>query len=161
MKEFATPAMSAPVTLTVEDREVEISPATLGKHLTMNPDGETGWPPRSTPRGSWLILRWRVRSRWPPTRRSTRSCAWTAGSGGGLDGKAGQEVTAEALKRAVLPLLTGTGTARTGALDTEKVEPELTRDNVGRLGIKEKMSTFTVNFEPTPTASRTSAAPPN
>ncbi|WP_167404020.1 VanW family protein, partial [Streptomyces tricolor] len=66
------------------------------------------------------------------------------------DGKTGQEVTAKALQKAVLPLLTETGAARTGAVATEEVQPKLTRDNVGRLGIKEQMSTFTVNFEPAP-----------
>lgn len=151
MKEFATPAMSAPVTLTVEDREVEISPATLGKHLTMNPDGGNRLAPALDAKG--LLADPAVAS---PLALATDKAvnAKLRLDGGGVavasDGKAGQEVTAEALKRAVLPLLTGTGTARTGALDTEKVEPELTRDNVGRLGIKEKMSTFTVNFEPTP-----------
>ncbi|WP_244203886.1 peptidoglycan binding domain-containing protein, partial [Streptomyces tricolor] len=45
MKEFATPAMSAPVTLAVGGREVEISPATIGKHLTMKPDGDNRLTP--------------------------------------------------------------------------------------------------------------------
>lgn len=47
-----------------------------------------------------------------------------------------------------MPLLTKTGAARTAAVATQTVQPKLTRDTVGPLGIKEKMSTFTVNFEP-------------
>lgn len=64
------------------------------------------------------------------------------------DGKAGQDVTAAALRKAVLPLLAESGAARTGAVGVEEIEPRLTRDNAGRLGIKEQMSTFTVDFEP-------------
>jgi vancomycin resistance protein YoaR len=152
MKEFAIPAMSAPVTLTAGGREIEISPAMLGKHLTMKPDRDK----RLTPvlEGKGLLADPAVAS---PLALATDEAvnAKLRLDGGRVavasDGKAGQEVTAKALQKAVLPLLTETGAAaRTGAVDTEAVEPKLTRDNVGRLGVKEQMSTFTVDFEPAP-----------
>ncbi|WUN21070.1 VanW family protein [Streptomyces phaeochromogenes] len=151
MKEFATPAMSAPVTLTVGGREIEISAATLGKHLTMKQDGDK----RLTPvlDGKGLLADPAVES---PLALATDEAvnAKLRLDGGRVavasDGKTGQEVTAQALHKAVLPLLTKTGAARTGVVATEDVQPKLTRDNVGRLGIKEQMSTFTVNFEPAP-----------
>uniref|UniRef100_UPI000D12EC41 VanW family protein n=1 Tax=Streptomyces anulatus TaxID=1892 RepID=UPI000D12EC41 len=151
MEEFATPAMSAPVTLTAGGREIEISPATLGKHLTMKPDGEKRLTPALDGKG--LLADPALAS---PLAQATDEAvnAKLRLEGGRVvvasDGKAGQEVTAKALQKAVLPLLTETGAARTGAVDTETVEPKLTRDNVSRLGIKEQMSTFTVNFEPAP-----------
>ncbi|MDN3027111.1 VanW family protein [Streptomyces sp. S.PB5] len=149
MNDFATPAMSAPVTLTTGGRTVEISPVTLGKHLTMKPDEGNRLQPvldgeglQADPAVSGLLA--------SATDKAVN--AKLRVDGGRVvvasDGKSGQEVTAKALEEAVLPLLTRTGAARTAALATEKVAPELTRDNVGRLGIKEKMSSFTVDFEP-------------
>ncbi len=151
MKEFATPAMSAPVTLTVGGREVEISPATIGKHLTMKPDRDSRLIPVLDGKG--LLADPAVSS--PLALATDKAVNAKLRLDGGRvvvasDGKTGQEVTAKALQKAVLPLLTESGAARTGAVDTEEVQPKLTRDNVGRLGIKEQMSTFTVNFEPAP-----------
>ena len=149
MDEFAVPAMSATVTLTAGGRTIEISPVTLGKHLTMKPDkterlaaaldgaGLLADPALARPLAQATGKAVNAKLRLDRGRVAVAS-----------DGKAGQEVTAKALENAVLPLLTRTGADRTGPVTTEKVQPELTRDNVGRLGIKEKMSTFTVNFEP-------------
>lgn len=151
MKEFATPAMSAPVTLTVGGQEIEISPATLGEHLTMKPDGDKSLAPVLDGKG--LLADPSVAS---PLALATDEPvnAELSLEGGRVavasDGKAGQGITAAALQRAVLPLLAKSGAARTGTVGVEKMEPRLTRDNVGRLGIKEQMSTFTVDFEPTP-----------
>ncbi|MFE9646038.1 VanW family protein [Streptomyces sp. NPDC006365] len=149
MKELATPAMSAPVTLTAGGRDIEISPATLGKHLTMKPDGEKRLTLALDGKG--LLADPAVVS--PLALVTDKAVNAKLRLDGGRvavasDGKIGQEVTSEALKKAVLPLLTKTGAARTGAVATKEVQPELTRDNVGRLGIKERVSSFTENFEP-------------
>lgn len=149
IKEFATPAMSAPVTLTTSGQKIEISPATLGKHLTMKPDEDK----RLTPvlDGKRLLADPVVASPLALATDKAVNAKLRLDSGRvtvASDGKTGQEVTAQALQKSLLPLLTKTGTARTGAVATGEVQPQLTRDNVGRLGIKEKMSTFTVNFEP-------------
>ncbi|WP_443046883.1 VanW family protein [Streptomyces sp. NBC_00267] len=149
MRDFATPAMSAPVKLTTGGRKIQISPVTIGKHLTMKPDEANQLQPvldgeglRADPAVSGLLA--------SATDKAVNAKLRLDGGRAVVasDGKPGQEVTAQALEKAVLPLLTKTGAARTAAVATEKVSPELTRDNVGRLGIKEKMSTFTVDFEP-------------
>ncbi|WP_406191366.1 VanW family protein [Streptomyces sp. NBC_01017] len=152
MKEFATPAMSAPVTLVTGSRKVEISPATLSKHLTMKPDSAHRLKPQLDSKG--LLA--------DPTTASSFAQATDKAVNAQLrlrhgrvvvasDGEPGQEVTAKTLHKAVLPLLTRTGTAaRTGAVATEEMKPKLTRDNFARLGITERMSTFTVNFERAP-----------
>ncbi|WP_455752904.1 VanW family protein [Streptomyces coelicoflavus] len=151
MKEFAAPAMSAPVTLTMGSRKIEISPATLSKHLTMEPDEANKLKPVLD--GTALLADPAVTS--PLAQVTNKAVNAKLRLDGGRvvvasDGKAGQEVTAKALQKAVLPLLTETGAARTGSVTTENVQPKLTRDNIGRLGIKEQMSTFTVDFEPAP-----------
>ncbi|UGY95058.1 VanW family protein [Streptomyces gobiensis] len=149
MREFATPAMSAPVTLTIGSRQVEISPVTVGEHLTMKPDKTN----RLTPRLNGEGLRGDPAVARPLERATDEAVEAKLGLDGkrvvvASDGEPGQEVTARGIKQAVLPLLTKSGSARTAAVATEKVQPKLTRDTIGGLGIKEKLSTFTVNFEP-------------
>lgn len=151
MKEFATPAMSAPVTLTVDGRRIEIGPAALGKHLAMKPDGDNSLAPVLD--GEGLLAEPAVASALALALDEPANAELRLDGGRvavASDGKAGQDVTASALKKAVLPLLTRSGTARTGAVGVKEVEPTLTRDNLGRLGIKEQMSTFTVDFESAP-----------
>lgn len=149
MKEFATPAMSAPVTLTVGGQRIEIGPATLGKHLTMKPDADNSLAPALDGKG--LLAEPTVASQLALALDEPVNAELNLDGGRVTvtsDGKAGQDVTAAALRKAVLPLLAESGAARTGAVGVEEIEPRLTRDNAGRLGIKEQMSTFTVDFEP-------------
>ncbi|MHC0431390.1 VanW family protein [Streptomyces sp. O3] len=152
LREFATPAMSAPVTLTVRGSEVEISPRTLGAHLSMKADQKTG---RLKPTLDSEGLR-----RDPALTRPLDQATGPARpvpaklrlDGERVvvdsDGQAGHRVSAKALGDAVLPLLTRSGADRTGALATEQTPPALTRKTVDELGIKERMSTFTVDFAP-------------
>lgn len=152
MKEFATPAMSAPVTLTTGGRRIEIPPVAVGKHLTMRADNKSN---RLTPRLDGQGLRDDpavVRALAPATGKAVEASLRLDGERVVVasDGKPGRQVTAKAIQQAVLPLLTKPEAARTGAVATDTVQPTLTRDTVGQLGIKEEMSTFTVNFEPAP-----------
>ncbi|MER5768613.1 VanW family protein [Streptomyces sp. NPDC001985] len=151
MAEFAGPAMSAPVTVTVGGRAGTISPATIGEHLAMKPDKTD----RLTPRLDAKALR-----ADPAVTRSLAAITdepkdGTLSLDGGTvvlaeDGRPGQKVTADALGRTVLPLLTRGGDARTAALPTRAVQPEISRENFDSLGLKERMSTFTVDFDPAP-----------
>ncbi|MFD4239663.1 VanW family protein [Streptomyces sp. NPDC058542] len=151
MKEFATPAMSAPVVLTVGGQKIEIGPAALSKHLIMKPDGDKPLAPVLDGKG--LLAEPTVGSQLALALDEPANAELSLDGGRvavASDGRAGQDVTAAALQKAVLPLLARSGTARTGAVGVEETEPRLTRDNLGSLGIKEQMSTFTVDFEPDP-----------
>ncbi|MFI6274570.1 VanW family protein [Streptomyces sp. NPDC050988] len=149
VREFAQPAMSAPVTLTVGGKRFTINQTVLGEYLTMRPDG-TG---RLTPKLDGKGLR-----AAPAVARPLSGISGTAENarlrldGDKVvvtdDGKPGVEVTDKALGRAVLPLLTKSGAARTGEVATRQIQPEVTRETAAQLGLKEKMSSFTVNFEP-------------
>ncbi|MEV0368888.1 VanW family protein [Streptomyces sp. NPDC050636] len=150
MAQFARPAMSAPVTVTVGGRQIPISPATVGKHLTMKPDKTNRLIPELD--GEALLRDPAVaRPLAPVTGKMAEAQLRLDGDRVvASDAKTGREVTAKGLEQAVLPLLTRTGAARTAALAAKEIQPKLTRDAVERLGIKEKMSTFTVNFERAP-----------
>ncbi|MEV5432642.1 VanW family protein [Streptomyces sp. NPDC052701] len=151
VRDFAGPAMSAPVTLTAEGRRFTIGPAVLGEYLTMRPDSAGTLVPKLDAKG----LRAAPAVARPLAGVTTTSRNATLRLDGdkvvvASAGRVGVQVTDEALGEAVLPLLTRTGTARTGEVATRRTLPELTGDNAARLGLTEKMSSFTVRFEPAP-----------
>ncbi|MFE3383118.1 peptidoglycan binding domain-containing protein, partial [Streptomyces anulatus] len=124
MKEFAAPAMSAPVTLTVDGRRVEIGPVALGKHLAMKPDGDELLAPVLD--GEGLLAEPAVASALALALDEPVNAELSLDGGrvtAVSDGKAGQDVTAAALRKAVLPLLTRSGAARTGPVGVKEIEP--------------------------------------
>lgn len=151
VRDFAQPAMSAPVRLTAADRRFTISPDVLGDYLTMRPD-DTG---RLTPRLDAEGLR-----ASPAVARNLFGLpAEPRNATLSLDGdrvvaaddaRSGVQITDKALGKAVLPLLTKSGTDRTGEVEARVTQPQVTAENAARLGLTEKMSSFTVNFEAAP-----------
>ncbi|MFJ7073073.1 VanW family protein [Streptomyces sp. NPDC098781] len=155
VREFAEPAMSAPVTLTAADLRFTIEPSVLGEHLTMRPDGAGRLTPRLDAEG----LRadpavTRSLSALPARAHDAELRLVGNRVGVAQDGRAGHVVTDKALGKAVLPLLTERGAGRSGEVATLVAEPRVTRENIQRLGLKEQMSSFTVNFEPAPYRTR-------
>ncbi|MFC9286632.1 VanW family protein [Streptomyces sp. NPDC057052] len=149
VREFAQPAMSAPVTLTAGGKRFTITPAVLGEYLTMRPDDAGRLTPeldskglRATPAVTGAL------NGLPTTPRNARLGVEGDKVVVAADARPGMEVTDKALGKAVLPLLTESGAARTGKVAARQIQPEVTRENAARLGLTEKMSSFTVNFEP-------------
>ncbi|WP_128979290.1 VanW family protein [Streptomyces roseicoloratus] len=151
VKDFASPAMSGPVTLTAGDKRFSIPAATLGDHLDV-----TARDGRLTP-----ALDAKALMRDPDVARPLHGL-----TGGPVearlgvrdgkvvveqDGRPGRSVSADALGRAVEPLLTKEGAAaRTAPVATTVTRPKLTADSLASLGITEQMSTFTVDFPAAP-----------
>ncbi|MEU9860008.1 VanW family protein [Streptomyces sp. NPDC047971] len=152
LNEFGTPAMSGPVTLTVDGESLRITPTTLGSHLTVKADDQGRLVPALDSRA--LIRDPAVAV--PLEAVATGPVEATLGVQGGRvvvlsDGRAGHEVTAKALGDAVMPLLPKKGeAARTGPVATQLIQPVLTRKSVAEMGIKEQMSSFTVDFPTAP-----------
>ncbi|MGP4011192.1 VanW family protein [Streptomyces sp. 4N124] len=151
VREFAQPAMSAPVTLTAGDKRFTIDQSVLGAHLTMRPDSTGTLTPkldgkglRAAPAVAQSLADLPAKAENATLRLDGDKVAVAE------DGRPGQEITDKALSKAVLPLLTKSGTARTGEVATRVTQPQVTRENAARLGLTEKMSSFTVNFEPAP-----------
>ncbi|MFI5619845.1 VanW family protein [Streptomyces sp. NPDC051567] len=151
LKEFATPAMSAPVTLTLDGKRIPVGPSVLSKHLAMKDDGKGRLAPALDTKA--LLADPELAG---PLRQATAGPveAKLRVDGAGQvtvteEGKPGRQVTEQGLSAAVLPLLTGSGaSARTGEVATEAVQPRLSQGTVQQLGIKEKVSSFKVDFEP-------------
>ncbi|GGQ76110.1 VanW family protein [Streptomyces pilosus] len=146
---FADPAMSAPVTLTAGGKRFTLSPAVLGEYLTMRPDKAGRLAPELDSKG--LRAAPAVAAALDGLPSTPRNAELTARGDRvvvAADARAGMEVTDKALGKAVLPLLTESGTARTGEIAVRETQPEVTRENAARLGLTEKMSSFTVAYEP-------------
>ncbi len=149
VRAFADPAMSAPVTLTAGGERFTLSPAVLGEYLTMRPDKSGRLTPELDSKG--LRAAPAVAGALDDLPRTPRNARLTSEGDRvvvAADARAGVQVTDKALGKAVLPLLTRSGSARTGEVDAREVQPEVTRENAARLGLTEKMSSFTVDFEP-------------
>ncbi|MGW7366056.1 VanW family protein [Streptomyces sp. NPDC054841] len=152
MNQFARPALSGPLTLTLAGERISIGPATLGKHLAMKPDSRSRLVPALDSKG--LLAD-------PAVARPLQEAAQGPSDAAlRLDGndrvvvakeaRVGRKVTDTALGEAVLPLLTRTGAARTGEIAAPALQPKFTSATAQELGIKEKVSSFTVNFPAAP-----------
>ncbi|KUL26258.1 VanW family protein [Streptomyces regalis] len=152
VREFAQPAMSAPVRLAAAGERFTIDPDVLGEYLTMRPDGAGKLTPKLDAKG----LRAAPAVAEPLSDLPAEPRNATLGLDGGEvvavdDARPGVLVTDKALGKAVLPLLTKSGiTARTGEVAARVTQPQVTAENAARLGLTEKMSSFTVKFEPAP-----------
>ncbi len=152
IRDIAQPAASAPVTLTTEGRRITIAPADLAAHLTLRPDASGSLTPRLDAKGLYAAPAVQRALAGVTTTPANATFALNGDRAVVTDnGRTGIRITDKALGKAVLPLLTKTGTAaRTGEVAAIRTEPKLTGANAARLGVKEKLSSFTVNFEPAP-----------
>lgn len=155
VREFAEPAMSAPVTLTAAGRRFTVDQPVLGRYLALRADSAGRLTPRLDAKG--LRADRAVDgplSDLPSRARNAELRLVGDRVGVARDGRTGHVITDKALGKAVLPLLTKRGAARSGEIATRVSRPQVTRANVERLGLRERMSSFTVNFEPAPYRTR-------
>ncbi|NUK54456.1 VanW family protein [Streptomyces lunaelactis] len=152
MREFARPAMSGPVTLTLAEKRISIGPSALGSHLTMKPDAQKRLVPALDSKG--LLADSAVSRPVREAAQSPRDAVFRLDGNDRVvvaqEARVGRPVTEKALGEAVVPLLTRSGAARTGEIATTEVQPQLTSASAQRLGILEKVSSFTVNFPAAP-----------
>ncbi|MFF5705328.1 VanW family protein [Streptomyces sp. NPDC012794] len=152
LREFAEPAVSGPVTLTVAGARIPVSPVVLGEHLKMTADGGGRLVPALDSEG--LLSEPAVAGPVTDAAGAPRDAALGVDADGRVQvterSRDGRQVTAEAIGRAVMPALTRSGADRSAEVATTAVEPELTDAEVRALGIKEEMSSFTVEFPAAP-----------
>ncbi|MFG2292821.1 VanW family protein [Streptomyces sp. NPDC048603] len=153
MREFAEPAMSAPVTLTVDGKSISLTPTVLGRHLKVEADDRGRLVPELDSEG--LLADGAVARQVAAASTEPRNATFRVDSADravvATDARTGLRVDEQAIGGAVMPLLTGSDTAaRTGELPATRVQPKLTAEEAQRLGIKEKVSSFTVQFPSAP-----------
>ncbi|MFI1395838.1 VanW family protein [Streptomyces sp. NPDC020681] len=152
MREFARPAMSGPVTLTLAEKRIPIGTPVLSRHLSMKPDSQNRLVPALDSKG--LLADSAVSRPVQEASQSPRDATFRLDSADRVvvaqEARVGRPVTEKALREAVVPLLTRTGAGRIGEIATTAIQPQLTSASAQRLGITEKVSSFTVNFPAAP-----------
>lgn len=141
--ELARPAVAAPVTLTTEKGSVTISPAVIARSLTF-PVDKAG---KLTPTVDVKKLRAALGSKLATIEVEPKDASMTlaAGKPQPVPSQPGQRLDDAALARELLAVLPKTdGRTVTGVL--KAVEADLTTEEVGTLGIRERVSTFTTRF---------------
>ncbi|MGI5212849.1 VanW family protein [Plantactinospora sp. CA-290183] len=141
--ELARPAVSAPVSVTTERGNFAIPPAAIAKSLVLTAD-KTG---RIDPRVDGKKLRAALGDQLDEVEIKPKDASMSIQDGRPkmAAGAGGQQVDTAALGRDLLPVLRRTdGREVKGQL--KAVQPEVSTEDLAKMGIKERVSTFTTRF---------------
>jgi vancomycin resistance protein YoaR len=150
VQEFAEPAMSGSVDLTVDGKAVTLPPSLIGPALTMVPNNEH----RLEPVLDGGKLKASLADELTPFERKPQDATFriVGGRPRVVPARVGRIVDPEQLSAVVLPVLTLAGDARTAALSPQEADPKLTTAEAKALRITELVSEFTTfypsNFPP-------------
>lgn len=145
MTDFAKPAVSAPVTLSVGDKEVPLPPSAYAPALIVSvKDGKL--TPSIDPKKLEKPL---TDSTTGIGKKAVDATVRIEGSKAVVvPGKVGVGLQAEELATTLIPVLPKTGKERVLQIKAKAVEPDMTTAEVKKLGIKEKIGSFTTNYPP-------------
>jgi vancomycin resistance protein YoaR len=141
--ELATPAVANPVTVTTDRGDFSIPPAAIAKSLLLTAD-KTG---KIQPRVDEKKLRGALKQQLARVEVKPKDATYfiEAGRPRPVPGAVGREVDTKALSGGLLAVLPeADGRTVKGVLKT--IQPKTTTEGLARLGIKERVSTFTTNF---------------
>lgn len=143
LAEVARPAVAAGVSVTTDRGRLTISPGAIAKSLQFTAD-RTG---RLTPRVDEKKLRAAIEGLLPQVEQAPRDATYTIAGGRPriVPSVAGQRLDTAALSRDLLPVLSRTND-RVIPGKLTPVEPKTSTADLGKLGIKERISTFTTRF---------------
>ncbi|GAA5024015.1 VanW family protein [Actinopolymorpha pittospori] len=144
MREFATPAMSGPVTVRVNSKSFQVAPADLGAALTMVGD-ESG---RLAPKLDAAALAKRVSKDLAAVSTKSRDASVKIFGGRPtiFPAVAGQTVPPANLGSAVLAALPKSGDERVATVRTQATQPKVTTKAVQQLGVKQVVGEFTTTY---------------
>jgi vancomycin resistance protein YoaR len=143
VEELAKPAVAAPVTVTTERGNVTVDPAAIAKSLVLTAD-KAG---KIVPRIDEKKLRSALADELAKVEIKPRDASISIQNGKPrtVAGRSGRQIDLAALGRDLLTVLPKPdGRQVEGVLRT--VEPELTVEDLSKLGIKERVSSFTTRF---------------
>ncbi|NUT36244.1 MAG: vanomycin resistance protein VanB [Hamadaea sp.] len=141
--ELATPAVAAPVTLTVDGHAIEVTPQAIAKSLVLKGDA-TG---RITPRVDVAKLRSALGTKLSSLEtRPQQARIEVAGGTPKIVASTGGKVVDDAALGASLLAVLPQSTGRTVTAALTEVQAETTGQDLSELGIKERVSTFTTHF---------------
>jgi vancomycin resistance protein YoaR len=143
LNELARPAVSGAVTVTTDRGNLTIPPTAIAKSLVLTPD-KAG---RITPRVDDKKLRAALENQLDRVEVEAKDATYTIAAGRlrGVPSVDGYRLDTAALSRSLLPVL-GKTDGRTVAGVLKPVQPKTTSEGLTKLGIKERISTFTTRF---------------
>ncbi len=150
VREFAEPAMSGPVELTVDGEPVTLPPSLIGPALAMSPNDAY----RLEPVLDGAKLKASLADELKPFERKARDATFRISGGRPrvVPAKPGSTIDPDQLSLAVLPALTLAGDARAAALSLTESTPKLSTAQAKALRITELVSESTTfypsNFPP-------------
>jgi vancomycin resistance protein YoaR len=141
--DLAQPAVSGPVTITSDRGDLTVPPAAIAKSLVLTAD-KTG---RIEPRVDVKKLRAAVKKPIAKLETAAKDAKFSlkGGKPSIVAGAEGTAVDLNAMAPSLLDVLRSTS-ERSLAATVTKAEPEQSADDLGKLGVKEKVSTFTTKF---------------
>ncbi len=144
MREFATPAMSGPVKVRVNDKSFEVTPAEVAGALTMVP-GDSG---RLTPRLDAAAFERAVADRLKAVQVEPKDASVRifAGRPTVVPATHGQTVPPADLARAVVAALPKSGAERAATVRTKLTDPKFTTKAAQDLGVKQVVGEFTTYY---------------
>jgi vancomycin resistance protein YoaR len=143
LEEFGRPAMSGPVTIDFAGEEVEAPPRLFGKGLSMEvEDGEL--VPRVD--GEKLLAALAPVMRTVGREPKDAGFEVVRGKPRVVPAKVGVELDPEQLEDEFADVASAEGDERRLEVDGRRVQPEFTTSDAKKLGIKERVSSFTTNF---------------
>ncbi|REF35585.1 vancomycin resistance protein YoaR [Thermasporomyces composti] len=141
--EFAEPAMSAPVTVRVDDESFEATPEEIGSALSMRVEnGELA--PKLDARSLAKALSDRLAEVEVEPRDA--SIVMSGGRPTVRPSRPGRTVPPEGLAKAVLGALQKSGDERVAVVETVTKQPKLTTEKLEGLGVKEVVGEFTTYY---------------
>jgi vancomycin resistance protein YoaR len=140
VREFARPAVAAPLRLVVGGQRIPVAPTTLGASLSIEPDERGTLAPRLNAKRLHKALAQRI-DRLDKAPRDARIVI-RDGKPKVRKGRRGLSVTRAALREAVLPALREEA-PRTARVRTTTRRPDLTTKEARRLKVREKVASFT------------------
>ncbi|MGW0228782.1 VanW family protein [Actinopolymorpha singaporensis] len=144
LREFATPAMSGPVKVRVNDKSFDVSPAEVGAALTMVPD-KSG---RLAPRLDVAAFERKVADRLRVLQIEPKdaSVRMFAGRPTVVPSTQGQTVPPANLARAVVAALPKSGAERVATVRTKATDAKFTTKDAQNLGVKQVVGQFTTYY---------------
>ncbi|GAA3735857.1 VanW family protein [Plantactinospora mayteni] len=141
--ELAKPAVAGPVTVTTDRGNLTIAPAVIAKSLVLTAD-KTG---KIAPRVDEKKLRAALSSQLGKVEVKAKDATMSIQGNKPklVAGAGGSQVDTAALARDLLAVLPKTD-GRTVQAQLKPVEPKVSTEDLSKMGIKERVSTFTTNF---------------
>lgn len=147
MKEFAEPAVSGPVVVSVEGKKARLPVRTFAKHLSMVPDAQG----RLQPKLAAVELYADAEEVLDPLQEKPQDATFkiVGGRPTVVPSKAGKVIKPTELAESVLAVLPKR-TGRTAVVQLHPEQPKLTTEEAKSLGVKEVIGTWTTHYVPAP-----------